>query len=188
LCGPLSGGGISGATTRNCSGIARGRRRKEMFWIVSRTRDAHVVERKLVSYQGMWQQWESKYAHSSNFNPKIGLGDVMIIEAETQAEAWDYAQKQLRADRSSGRWRKPREFCGVASFTNPRNEIMYFAGRDIFGPWIAANFSTSIRPIAIVMNRKDEHWFIHFHTGHFFHLNGLLRHVIEDLIAIYTRR
>lgn len=93
-------------------------------------------------------------------NPKKGLGQIVIIEADTAREAWDHGIR-LGMSRSSGKWSRPREANGVSW-----NDL------EVDGRYVDD----------ILVARASI--YIHFKSGNFYKLNGLHKVVIRDLFQL----
>lgn len=130
-----------------------------MFWTIYQRGEKHKDKKHTWSHPiyGYHEWWE--YKQSFTDDPKRGLGQIVVIEADTADAAWNYGLK-IGMNRSSGKWSRPRDRhhvndLSVAGF-KIHNEIIYDY------------------PVI----------YLHFINGFFCKVNGLHRYILRDLYKV----
>lgn len=134
------------------------------FWVIYQAPEKHKVGVETIN-KGTSFAFESNiYKTHYTDDPKRGLGQCVLIEADTAREAWNKALK-IGMSRTSGKWSRPREKFALPQGTN--GGVAIGIGYD---------------PDGILWESPTV--YVHFKTGNFYRLNGLYKTVIQDLFRL----
>ena len=132
------------------------------FWTIWQSADSHRKNGRINREHEVAYGYTNKtydYEHNYMHDPKRGLGQIVIIEADTAREAMDYGIR-IGMNRSSGKWSRPRCHMGDSGDDRPR---LYARDNHV---------------------EDGAHLYIHFKDGTFFQMNGLHLDVARDIITI----